>query len=415
MVRQPPSALSSLPRLVLLFGLLAAAGCVTTPEPVEKLAPLVFPGPPDPARFVFERTIRGTVDVQPRDEESSFGLEEMVTGASGPIGEGFGKPFGIKVFQGRIYVGDTVNRHVMMLDPAHGSFKEVGAEAPGDLVKPLGMDMDGQGNLYVMDATKKWILVYDRDGNYLRGIGGPSFFDRPSGVAVNPEGSLVFAVDTGSSQGKPEFHRIRVFDAKNGKLLYDIGKRGNGDGEFNLARDATIGSDGLLYVVDGGNFRVQVFDQKGKFIRKFGEVGRRLGQFARPKGIDTDKEGNLYISDASHANFQIFTPDGDLLMFIGTRGKETDRASYLLPGMIAVDEDGRVYLVDQGYRKVDVFRPAALKESEGALGRAFEALKMLKQSDDEENGGVPEESPPKKADSKKKEGAKDKEKKGGKK
>ncbi|MBF0127328.1 MAG: 6-bladed beta-propeller, partial [Magnetococcales bacterium] len=290
----------------------------------------------------------------------------------------FGKPFGVAAFQGRVYVGDTVNRTVLLLDPAKGRAREIGKEDPGGLLKPMGMNLDGKGNLYVMDGTKKLVNVYDGDGKYLRSMGGPDLFEHPSSVAVNPDGTRVFALDTGSAQGKPENHRLQVFDGLSGKYLFAIGKRGREDGEFNLARDVAVGPDGLVYVVDGGNFRVQSFTQEGKFVRAFGSVGRRLGQFARPKGIAIDKENNLYVSDASHANFQIFNREGQLLMFVGTRGNDTERAKYLLPAMISLDEDGRVYMVDQGFRKVDVFRPARLKEDEGSLGKAFKTLATLK-------------------------------------
>jgi hypothetical protein len=40
----------------------------------------------------------------------------------------------------------------------------------------------------------------------------------------------------------------------------------------------------------------------------------------------------------------------------------------MLPAGLAVDEDGRVYMVDQFFRKVDVFRPASIEPDEGYLG-----------------------------------------------
>ena len=43
---------------------------------------------------------------------------------------------------------------------------------------------------------------------------------------------------------------------------------------------------------------------------------------------------------------------------------------YMLPSGIAVDEDGRVYMVDQWFRKIDVFRPASLPAGSGSLARA---------------------------------------------
>ena len=56
-------------------------------------------------------------------------------------------------------------------------------------------------------------------------------------------------------------------------------------------------------------------------------------------------------------------------MFIGTRSEKDGPGQYMLPSGIAVDEDGRVYMVDQWFRKIDVFRPVGLKPGEGFLGQ----------------------------------------------
>jgi hypothetical protein len=40
-----------------------------------------------------------------------------------------------------------------------------------------------------------------------------------------------------------------------------------------------------------------------------------------------------------------------------------------LPSGVYVDEDGRLYMVDQWFRKVDVFRPTSIKALDGYLGR----------------------------------------------
>jgi sugar lactone lactonase YvrE len=118
-------------------------------------------------------------------------------------------------------------------------------------------------------------------------------------------------------------------------------------------------------VVDGGNFRVVVFDRDGKYLFSFGSVGKQYGQFARPKEIAIDREGNVYVVDSAFGNFQIFSADGELLLFIGERNERDGPARYMLPSGISVDEDGRVYMVDQWFRKIDIFRPTALKAEAG--------------------------------------------------
>ena len=353
--------------------LLAALGallgaCATAPPAGPARAPVVlaFPAPPEEARFFYERTIRSSADILPSEQASE--MRRLLTGEQSQ-GEPLAKPYAVAVTRGRLYVSDTVMRFVRVFDVPQGKQYRIGdEEGPGQLNKPIGLDVDGAGNLYVADIGLKAIMVYGPDRAFLRRIGGEKWFSRLTSVTVDPSGQRLYAVDLGGVTS--EQHQVRVFDAVSGAHLMDIGKRGSGPGEFNLPRDAAIGLNGRLYVVDGGNFRVVVFDREGKYLHSFGSVGKQLGQFARPKEIAVDREGNVYVVDTAFGNFQIFNPDGELLLFVGDRSERDGPAKYMLPSGIAVDEDGRVYMVDQWFRKIDVYRPARL-----AAGSGFLALK----------------------------------------
>lgn len=351
------------------MGLLALAGCAQLPEQAatpKESKPLLFPAPPEETRFIFERAIYGSANVSRKLVESS--LKDFVTGGSGgesAANDLLAKPYAVAVHRGRIFVSDTVARVVKVFDVPEGRYFIIGEDEPGRLIKPLGIDVDEAGNVYVADGSSKHIVIYDRDGKFLRQWGGPSMFDRLTSVTVDKKGERLYVVDIGGV--KSENHRVRVMDAHSGKLLFDIGKRGSGAGELNLPRDVAIGKDGILYVVDGGNFRVQVFSAEGKFLRMFGSVGKRYGNFARPKEASTDAAGNLYVMDAAFGNFQMFDPEDNLLLFVGDRNSEDGPAQYMLPSGIFVDEDGRVYVVDQWFRKLEIYRPAKLREEEGYL------------------------------------------------
>lgn len=344
------------------------AGCAQVPDAPETAGgdqgPLVFPGPPDEPRFVFERTFVSSADVISESEDDAF--RRLVTGAQ-RTGYFLSKPYAVAVHQGRVFVTDTADRNVKVFDVPQGKFFTIGENEPGLLAKPLGIDVDRAGRVFVADSTQKMVFIYDRDGKFLRKLGGKELFDRISSVTVDPSGSRVYVVDIGGVRS--ENHRIRVFETATGRHLMDIGKRGNGAGEFNLPRDMAIGVEGRLYVVDGGNFRVQVFNADGSYRESFGAVGRQLGNFARPKEIATDPQGNVYVADAAFGNFQIFTPEGELLMYIGARSEQGGPAKYILPSGIAVDDDGRIFFVDQWFAKVDVFRPYKLAANEGFLVR----------------------------------------------
>ena len=318
----------------------------------------MFPPPPEAPRFIYERSLHSSADVLP--DEKDAGLRRLLTGEM-RTGEPLSKPYGVAARQGRVYVGDTVDRVVVLFDLARRQYKRIGLEEPGVLRMPFGIDIDAKGDVYVVDGALKRVMVYDAEGKFLRSLGANLQWSRPAGIAIDDVRRRLYVVDAGGVDH--ENHLVRALDLDTGAPLFDIGKRGEGPGEFNLPRDAVVGPKGELYVVDGGNFRVQVFDLDGRFVKTFGTVGRQSGQFSRPKEIAIDAQGNVYVVDTAFGNFQIFDGEGHLLLDVGSRSNTDAPARFMLPSGIAVDRGaGRVYMVDQFFRKVEVFRPADLRE-----------------------------------------------------
>ena len=281
---------------------------------------------------------------------------------------GFDKPFDVSVCQGIVFVSDTIKRQVHSFDFPAGQYRRIGVEGSGKLVKPMGLATDAQCRVYVADRQLRQAVIFEKDGTFVNGLGGTEWFNQLSHLAVEPDGSRLYLVDTGGVESD-DHHRVRVFDPASGQHLYDFGQRGTAEGELNLPKDIEMGPGGLLHIVDSGNFRVQTFTTDGKFVRSFGSVGRQFGQFARPKGLAVDPAGNIYIVDAAFGNFQIFDSQGQLLLSIGGREGVAGPGVANLPSGIDVDEDGRIYFLDQFYRKVDIFRPIAMQADQGYLGQ----------------------------------------------
>lgn len=337
------------------FVLLLTACATSTPLPEVEFEPPVYPAPPDAPRFIFERTLRYNSNV-----ESPSRMETLRRYATGKDEEARGlvKPFGVAAQGGRVYVTDTVQRAVIMFDLKEGRYKEFGSDKPAELAKPTGIAISSRHELFVADVSNRRIAVFDLNGDFLRHLGGAALFQRPTGVAVSPDGMRLYVVDTGGVDSSD--HHMYILDTLSGQQIATVGGRGTEPGMFNLPLQASTAPDGTVYVVDKGNFRVSAFDQAGRYLRSFGTIGRYPGQFFSPKGIATDAGGNVYVVDTAFGNAQLFNPQGELLMVIGQRGQSSRPGNYMLPAGVAVDEEGRVYIADQFFRKVDVYRPLTI-------------------------------------------------------
>lgn len=348
--------------------MLTLVGCASSgPEQVVEMGPIAYPPPPDIPRYYFERMLMGTADVKERGDTALF--KAMLTGKNEYEGQGFSKPFDIAVHQGRVFISDTVNKSLFALDFVEKITFFVGKDGTdNDIQHPQGLAVDKAGNLYAIDNKSKTVRVYTRDGQFIKNVGNSSEMSKPTGLDVTADGKTLFVVDVGGVLS--DNHKIHVYDVASGDLIRQIGSRGSSEGELNLPRDVEIAPNGLLYVTDGGNFRIQVFTQEGDFVRAWGEAGSFPGQFSRPKGIAVDADNNVYVVDAAFGNFQIFSDEGKLLMAIGNRSTQNAPGNYMLNAGIDIDEDGRVYVAGQFFRKVEVFRPAALKDDEGFFGKS---------------------------------------------
>jgi hypothetical protein len=84
----------------------------------------------------------------------------------------------------------------------------------------------------------------------------------------------------------------------NNELIAQWGQFGHDNGFFDKPMGIAVDSAGLIYVVDSGNCRIQVFTPYGEFLTSFNEYGtiRKRKKFT-PKYIKIDKNDTIYISE----------------------------------------------------------------------------------------------------------------------
>lgn len=312
--------------LVLMCAVPAFAKDKKEKEGAEASAgPIFYPDAPEQPRIQFLRMLRKPSDVQPK----VGGFKAFVLGRDKDDSEDkpLGKPYGVAINDGRVFVCDTMTGLVSIFDIQRKRFDILGSGNRGNTQKPINISFDKDGTAYVCDSKLRRVMVYGPDLSYKTAFGEP---DKVCPVDVAIFGDELYVCDVDNGQ-------IVVFNKTDGKEIRRFGSKGSKEGELFLPSNLAVDADGNVYVSDTGNTRVEKFDPQGKFVRQFGANGDQPGTFTRPKGIALDHQRRLYAVDAAFENVQIFDPEGQLLLFFGSSG--TTAGTLCLPAKIAIDYD----------------------------------------------------------------------------
>jgi len=212
---------------------------------------------------------------------------------------------------------------------AHGGSRLFQFDRNGKFVREIGKNsygfmfaaqvrIDPNDNIWVVDQMTNMVMKFDPQGRLAMllgrkaeavpvpareetgdGAGQPSdLFNRPTDVAWDTAGNIFVADGLGNA-------RIAKFD-RDGKFVKSWGKRGTATGEFANVRSIAVDAQGNVYAADGGNKRVQVFDNSGNFKTAFTNVGN-VQALCMTKGSspflyvsnsnppnDIDRDGEIY-------------------------------------------------------------------------------------------------------------------------
>src|SRR6476646_3366822 len=179
--------------------------------------------------------------------------------------------------------------------PPGWSFKEIGS-----------VGVDRNDNVYVFNRGEHPMIVFDRDGNFLRSW-GEGMFPRAHGVHMAPD-DTIFCTDDGA-------HCVRKCTL-DGKVLMTIGVPGKpapfmSGQPFCRCTHTALSPKGEIYVTDGyGNAQVHKYTPNGKYLSSWGKCGIGEGEFNLPHNVHCDADGWVYVADRENHRVQVFDGNG---------------------------------------------------------------------------------------------------------
>jgi sugar lactone lactonase YvrE len=263
-----------------------------------------------------------------------------VVGARGTGAGQFNKPRSVAVDgTGQVWAVDLTGR-LQRFGP-DGAWRGAYQMPETDKGRAKGMARAADGGVLVVEPHYHRVNRFAPDGRLLAQWGrhgtnvGELYF--PRAVAVAADGDLFI-----SEYGVVE--RVQRFAPDGAACRLAFGRAGTGPGEFNRAEGLTVGPDGLVYVADSCNHRVQVFRGDGAFVRAFGRAGTGPGELGYPYDVAVARDGRVFVCEFGNSRVQVFDRGGRGVAIFGGPGSAPGRMNN--PWSLALDDAGGLYVAD---------------------------------------------------------------------
>lgn len=328
---------------------LLCSGCAG--KPVTTGERYFWPPLPDRPRIEWLRSYSSQLDM---DKTGFQRFKAAVIGDDASVS--LIKPIEVKsdVLNNKFFVSDVGASSVFVFDlqKLDVRFLYPGEDSP-PIIYPLGLALDQDNNLYLLERRYNNIFVFDQSERMTRIFNIDRIAKKPIGLAINKKKRQLLVTDGAAN-------KVHVLDL-HGNLLFSFGGAGVANGAFNLPVAATINSKGEIIVADTFNARVQIFDEKGVFRRSFGKRGDGSGDFQLIKSLAVDSDDNIYVIDGRSHKVIVFNTAGELLLVLGdyyavsSTGKKAP-GGFSIPVSIDIDSNDVIHVVDQLNSRVQVFQ-----------------------------------------------------------
>ena len=250
---------------------------------------------------------------------------------------------------GRVILTDPAASAVHVLD-GENSFR-ISAGQNKRLIKPSGLAVDADDNIYIADSEQGLIAVYDRNGSFLRYIGklgrDETLFHVPIGIAIDAGRARLYVVDS-------DRQMLFILDLS-GREIKRVGRFNGNDTivNFTYPTEIAIGDDELA-IMDASGSRVWVTDLDGTPRTNFRFPTPLRQGVVDELGLAIDAGGNIYISNGTGSSVQVFDSRGNPLSTFGRGGQSL--GEFQSPTGLWIDSHDRIFVADEITRRVQVFQ-----------------------------------------------------------
>ncbi|QWV93144.1 putative Ig domain-containing protein [Geomonas oryzisoli] len=291
---------------------------------------------------------------------------------------------------GNVYIADQDHHRVRKVAPSGVITTVAGTGTPGNsgddgpatqarLNYPMGVALDGNGNLFIADTNNNLIRKVDPSGiiTTVAGTGMASFsgdgpalasaLNTPVDIVVDPSGALIVADRSN--------YRVRKVAGGMMTTIAGVGWWGStGDGGPATAASLTFPSGiavdqaGNVFIADESNHKIRMVGTNGIIttVMGTGEPGFNgdglnpaMTQLQYPRGVAFDQQGRLLIVDSNNNRIRRIDTVGTVSTVAGNGdwgfsgdGGPATAAALLQPGGVACDGSGNLIIADTGNYRI---------------------------------------------------------------
>jgi outer membrane protein assembly factor BamB len=282
----------------------------------------------------------------------------------------FANPRDLTYLNGDLYVDDTGNNRIQVLDASNGN--TIGSPwtgLPSTLGITAGKDSAGNNIILVSEDTSNKIAVYSTTGTLKCTIAVPALNGKtalPRDAATDAAGNIYVAA---YQQDHVDTFPPVVGNTCPQNVNGGWGTSGNGPLQFKRPYGVAVDASGNVYVADSDNERIQEFNSTGStLIATFG-AGSPTGDFQQLRRVAV-ANGQVYGADLWGLHIDRFTAPGPTpaQTYPATFGAPP-QGSFNEPSGMTFDSNGNLYVADSVNQRMQQFRPGADGEtwSNGAM------------------------------------------------